>query len=113
MHNAIVTGGAAGIGRGIAIRLAKEGYQVSLIDKDKSVGQKTEKEITTKFGSTRFFECDVTDLTGFSRLIHSINDEWPISVFVNTVGGVGNDCFPDVETTIWSRVNDPCQKNDH
>lgn len=107
MYNAIVTGGAAGIGRGVAIRLAKEGYRVSLIDKDENVGQETEEEINTRYGSANFIDCDVTDLIGFSRLIHNISDEFgSISVFVNTAGGVGDDCFPDVETSIWSNTVD-------
>lgn len=107
MDNAIITGGAAGIGRGIAVRLAQVGYKVSLIDKDTDVGKNTKDEINTRIGQAHFFECDVTDLTKLSRLIHSISSEFgSISVFVNTAGGVGDVCFPDVETNIWSRAID-------
>ncbi|GGP10939.1 SDR family oxidoreductase [Oceanobacillus neutriphilus] len=107
MQNAIITGGAAGIGRGIAVRLAQEGYKVSLIDKDKDAGQKTRDEINTQIGPAHFFECDVTNLTKLSKLIHSISkDLGTISVFVNTAGGVGDICFPDVETEIWSTTID-------
>lgn len=107
MQNAIITGGAAGIGQGIAVRLAQEGYRVLLVDKDKDTGQKTKDEINTQIGPADFFECDVTDLKKFSNLIHSISrDLGTVSVFVNTAGGVGDICFPDVETNIWSTTID-------
>lgn len=90
MYNAIVTGGAAGIGRGVAIRLAKEGYRVLLLDKDQNVGQETKKEINSKLGTANFIECDVTDLMRLSMIIHNISKGFGyISVFVNTAGGVG------------------------
>ncbi|MEW9677871.1 SDR family NAD(P)-dependent oxidoreductase [Lentibacillus sp. L22] len=72
MLNAVVTGGAQGIGRSIAIKLAEDGYRVFIIDKQQDTGQQTVKEINEKYGEAFFFKMDITNLKGFSGLIYHI-----------------------------------------
>ena len=52
---AVVTGGASGIGRAIALRLAQEGCDVGVIDKNADGAAETEQQIRARdFGVTRF-----------------------------------------------------------
>ena len=57
---AIITGGAVGIGRGIAFKFAEEGCSVVIADIDAIEGGKTAAEASKKGGEGIFVSCDVT-----------------------------------------------------
>lgn len=57
---ALVTGGAKGIGRGIARRFAREGASVLIVDRDVDTGATTAKEIESFGGVSSFLATDVT-----------------------------------------------------
>ncbi len=56
---AAVSGACSSIGRGIAIRFAREGAKTALIDSDPSKGAELVKEIEAAGGTAKFFQCDV------------------------------------------------------
>lgn len=60
---ALVTGGAKGIGAGIAARLAHDGWRVIVADRDPA---------GTAPGGGRYQVCDVGDEASVSALVHSI-----------------------------------------
>lgn len=57
---ALVTGGAQGIGKGIALRLLREGWHVALADADAEAGAEAEAELGAH-GEVRFVRADVAD----------------------------------------------------
>ena len=57
----IVTGGATGIGRASAIRIAELGAQVAIFDNNNEDGNDTSKEINDNGGNSRFWSVDVRD----------------------------------------------------
>ena len=57
---ALVTGGAAGIGRATALAFAAEGLQVVVSDVDVSGGEGTVQLIRDAGGEALFVRCDVT-----------------------------------------------------
>lgn len=57
---ALVTGGADGIGRGIASRLAQAGASVLLTDFDREKGQAAAEALKSEGGKVEFLSCDVT-----------------------------------------------------
>jgi 3-oxoacyl-[acyl-carrier protein] reductase len=57
----IVTGASRGIGRGIALRLAKEGHDLMLFGRDKSALEQVKQEIQTFGVKTEMFLGDVSD----------------------------------------------------
>ena len=59
--SAIVTGGATGIGRALAIALAKEGSRVAIADIDLTNAQAVVEEIKSSGGAARAYQCDVAD----------------------------------------------------
>ena len=59
--SAIVTGGATGIGRALAIALAKEGSRVAIADIDLTNAQAVVEEIKGSGGVVRAYQCDVAD----------------------------------------------------
>ena len=66
---AIVTGGSRGIGRAIALRLAKDGANVAVLNLQKDLGLKVAVEIR-KFGVEAIpLACDITDYQTVKKLI--------------------------------------------
>ncbi|GAC1405387.1 MAG: glucose 1-dehydrogenase [Chloroflexota bacterium] len=56
---ALVTGGASGIGRGIAITFAREGARVVVVDRNQEAGEAAVAEIVGQGGQGRFEPADV------------------------------------------------------
>ena len=57
---AVVTGATGSIGRGIAIRFAREGAKVALIDSDAAKGADLARQIEAAGGTAKFIQADVT-----------------------------------------------------
>jgi NAD(P)-dependent dehydrogenase (short-subunit alcohol dehydrogenase family) len=60
-HVVVVTGAASGIGRACAVRYAREGARVVLVDIDPVEGQKALAEVRAVGGAALFQACDVSD----------------------------------------------------
>ncbi len=66
---ALITGAASGIGRGIALALAREGARVVLSDIDTIGGQCITHEIVTEAASARFIYRDLSVPDGADKLL--------------------------------------------
>ena len=60
-ESAIVTGGATGIGRSLAILLAKEGAKIAVVDIDQKNSVSTVEEIKSAGGVAVAYQCDIVD----------------------------------------------------
>lgn len=65
---ALITGGAAGIGKSVAMSLAEGGYRVCILDRDEKRGKAVVEEINTAC-EAYFMGYDVTDYDGTSRAV--------------------------------------------
>jgi NAD(P)-dependent dehydrogenase (short-subunit alcohol dehydrogenase family) len=80
---AVVVGGASGMGRATAERLAAGGASVAILDREGSDGL----EIAKAFGGS-FFPTDVTDFTGTEKALQDAVDALGgLQVVVTTAGG--------------------------
>ncbi|HIG82899.1 MAG TPA: SDR family oxidoreductase [Verrucomicrobia bacterium] len=96
---AIVTGGADGIGKAIAIRLAEEGAKVCIFDKDIELLEKTIQEVP---GSSSF-QVDISDDSSVSSAFDEVvNAEGKIDIVVHCAGIVG----PNAKKITEVDVND-------
>ncbi len=57
---AIITGGAKGIGKAIALTLVREGAKVALVDIDREGLEALKNEIEKRKGETITVSCDIT-----------------------------------------------------
>ncbi len=84
-RNAVVTGGAKGIGAAIARRLAEAGAHVTIADRDPS-GEQTADELAGEGFAVRFSPCDVTDTAQVAATLDAATDGLPLHVLVNNAG---------------------------
>jgi meso-butanediol dehydrogenase/(S,S)-butanediol dehydrogenase/diacetyl reductase len=75
MSTAIVTGAGRGIGRGIALRLAKDGHAVAVNDIDKAKAEAVAAEITDGGGRALAVPADVTDRAAVFALVDRVATE--------------------------------------
>jgi NAD(P)-dependent dehydrogenase (short-subunit alcohol dehydrogenase family) len=84
---ALVTGGASGIGRGCAERLAAEGARVVITDVQDPKGEEAVQAIAAAGGTARYLRHDVTDEAAWSSVIADIAaHEGRLDILVNNAG---------------------------
>jgi len=99
---AIVTGGARGIGRAVAARLAEEDMSVMVADVVDEAGEKTADELGS---NVRFTECDVSEKLDVRNLLAATIDAFGgVDVLVNNAGIVGGGAFLDLSEEDFDKV---------
>lgn len=105
---AVVTGGAKGIGRGIALRFAEEGCDVAIVDIDADAGQKTADEVKKRGRRALFLKCDVTNIAQVEEVVAKTIDEFKkIDILVNNAGGISTPvAIEDMSEEVWDWIID-------
>lgn len=102
---ALVTGGAVGIGRGIAIRLAQEGCDVALLDLDLAGARKTAALVQAAGRRALALAVDVADAEAVAAAVAEIKTTLgPIDIAVNNAGITGVGRVVDLEPAAWRRM---------
>ena len=83
---ALITGGASGIGRAIALKFAMSGACVHLVDADKGQAETTAQEIIGRGGAAHVHECDVSDHERIKDIFQRIQEDGRIHILVNNAG---------------------------
>jgi NAD(P)-dependent dehydrogenase (short-subunit alcohol dehydrogenase family) len=96
---AIVTGGASGIGRALAIELARRGAEVVLADRQIELAREGAGKIADGGGKARAAELDVRDLAAWKELVKTtLSSSRRIDYLFNNagiaIGGDVLDCTP-------------------
>ena len=102
---ALVTGGASGIGKATATRIAAEGGSVVIADVQDEAGAAVVAAIKTARGTAAFVHLDVTDEQGWTDAVASTLDQFGgLDILVNNAG-IG-DTQPLEVTTVdtWNKV---------
>jgi NAD(P)-dependent dehydrogenase (short-subunit alcohol dehydrogenase family) len=86
---AVITGGAAGIGRTTSLAFAEEGATVAILDIQKQAGEEVVQLIRQNGGTAEFIETDVSDArqvdAAFDRVIETFG---PYNVLFNHAGTI-------------------------
>src|SRR3954469_5818178 len=82
-QRALVTGATSGIGRAVAVQLARDGAEVLVHGRDAARGAETVEEITASGGKARFVAADLGDAAGVQRLASEVGD---VDILINNAG---------------------------
>ena len=107
---AVVTGGASGVGREIAMSLAAEGahvavnYRSSAKDAEALVG-----DIVAKGGNAKTYKADVADLAAVKAMVDEIvKDFGSLNILINNAGLAIRQRFLETKPEDWHRQIDAC-----
>ncbi|HBZ72619.1 MAG TPA: short-chain dehydrogenase [Deltaproteobacteria bacterium] len=94
---ALITGGASGIGKALAQRLAAEDAELLLVDRNEELLGETAAGLVAGGKRCRTYVLDVTDTEGISALRDQVHREGgPIDLLVNNAGLVYGGSFLEV-----------------
>jgi len=102
---ALVTGSARGIGRAIALRLAREGYKVVISDLVADESCEVVEEIRAQGGTAISVECDVTISEMVKEMIDHILDTYGrLDVLVNNAGIAKDNLLLRISNDEWEQT---------
>jgi NAD(P)-dependent dehydrogenase (short-subunit alcohol dehydrogenase family) len=106
-QTAIVTGGGRGIGRAIALALAREGATVAIASRSADEVERTAVEIRSRGGRALAAPTDVTSRAAVEALVARTLDETQrLDVVVNNAGVFVWRAFAKLEEDDWDRILD-------
>ena len=105
---AIITGGAKGIGRGIALKFAEEGCSVAIADISSKGANDTLAEVTKRGGEGLAIKCDATNRRQVGATVDRVISKFGrIDILVNNAGGMlYTSPLEDLTEEEWDRVFD-------
>ncbi len=82
-QRALVTGASSGIGRAVALQLARDGAEVLVHGRDAARGAQAVQEITAADGRASFVTADLGDTADVQRLASDVGE---VDVLINNAG---------------------------
>ena len=102
---ALVTGGGRGIGRAIALRLARAGMRIGIADLDGVSARAVANEVVSAGGRAFGADADVSDPVAVQAAAHAIEEALgPVDVLVNNAGWERLALFVESDPALWDRL---------
>jgi NAD(P)-dependent dehydrogenase (short-subunit alcohol dehydrogenase family) len=108
---AIVTGAGQGIGKGVALRLAREGATVVVAEYNADTAAETGAEIQVAGGQALPYAVDIADVGALQTMVNDVVAALGrIDILVNNAGVVQTKPMLDLSEADWDRVVDINQR---
>src|SRR2546425_11345337 len=92
-QKALVTGATSGIGRAVALQLARDGAEDIVHGRDAARGTETVDAITAAGGRARFVGADLSDPADVQRLVKAVGET---DILVNNAGSAWLGATPQL-----------------
>jgi 3-oxoacyl-[acyl-carrier protein] reductase len=103
--NALITGAGKGIGKAIAIALAKEGVNVILISRTQTDVDQLSTEISSLGVKALALSADVSDITSINTAVEKALAEFTnIDILINNAGIAAFGKFLELEPAAWEKI---------
>lgn len=102
-----VTGGAAGLGRALAARYARDGWRVCIGDVDQEAGARTAEGLARSGADVHFLRCDVTRDGDLEAAAAWVDERWGgVDMVVNNAGVAAAGPIAEVPLADWRWIVD-------
>jgi len=103
--NAFITGAGKGIGKAIAIALAKEGVNLILLARTQADIDKVAKEVNAFGVKSLAITADVADINSVNTAVEKALTEFKsIDILINNAGIASFGNFLELEPSVWERI---------
>jgi NAD(P)-dependent dehydrogenase (short-subunit alcohol dehydrogenase family) len=103
--NAVITGAASGIGRALAVALAKEKCTILLADINEAGLKETAGLVRQAGGNGEVFLCDVSRLDDVIKMAdHCFNTWGKVDILINNAGVVSTGFMGDIPVKDWEWI---------
>jgi short-subunit dehydrogenase len=103
--NALITGAGKGIGKAIAIALAKEGVNVILVSRTQADVDQLAAETSALGVKSLALSADVSDINSINNAVEKAFNEFKsIDILINSVGIASFGKFLELEPKAWERI---------
>ena len=105
---ALITGASRGIGRAIALRLARDGYTVALNYRaDEKAAESTAQILQALGADGMLCQADVADESAVRAMVRAVEERFgQIDLLVNNAGHAEQALFTDLSGEQWKRMMD-------
>ena len=103
---ALVTGASRGIGRSIALALAKSGAHVLALARTAGALEELDDEVRAAGGKASLIPMDLTEGDGIERLAGALSGRFPaLDILVLNAGSLGELApVPDIDPKVWNHT---------
>jgi 2-hydroxycyclohexanecarboxyl-CoA dehydrogenase len=102
---AAVTGGASGIGLGVARQLVADGHRVAVMDRDRAGADAATAELEAQGGKAIAVAVDVADRSSVDAAFARTRAELgPVEILVTSAGVESFDALGDITPDTWDRI---------
>ncbi|MEX2027213.1 MAG: SDR family NAD(P)-dependent oxidoreductase [Pirellulaceae bacterium] len=102
---AIITGAASGLGRALAVRLARDGWAIAIADIDATGAEETRRLVEVAGGEAFFEPLDITEIEQWQALRDRLRKRWEhLDLLVNNAGIGGSGEVGRFSLDDWRRL---------
>ena len=101
---AIVTGAGQGIGRAVALRLARDGFAIAIVDINTDALDKVKKEIEELGSQALALKADLTKVDEIRKVIERSAEWGQLTALVNNAGRVLITPFLEISEQEWDSI---------
>ncbi|MDR0371077.1 MAG: 3-oxoacyl-ACP reductase FabG [Prevotellaceae bacterium] len=104
---AVITGGAAGIGKATVVRFAEEGANVVIWDVDETRGRALDKELNEVGKTAVFMKVNTADYQEIEQAAKRVHEQFgSIDILVNNAGITRDSSLKKMTPELWQQVID-------
>jgi NAD(P)-dependent dehydrogenase (short-subunit alcohol dehydrogenase family) len=104
-RRALITGAGSGLGRAIAIELARDSWELALCDINTDACEQTAEQVRAVGGQARVESLDISSAEQWTALVAKLKAQWPaLDLLVNDAGVGAEGNIGDCPLADWQRV---------
>ena len=102
---ALVTGASRGIGREVAVQLARCGARVACVARNQQLLEELVRQIESEGGQAACWSVDVTDSDQVNQVVEQVLQRWQrLDILVNNAGITRDTLLPRMQDEQWDQV---------